>query len=282
MHIRFLGTASGYPATDRFGETVVVTIEDEQEGSGYYLLDVGDGASSLLQRYGYDHTAIRAIVISHMHADHHGGFAQVVKTCMHRKRTDDLVVLAPQEGIAALQTYLEASYLTEALLGYSIQWIPLPDVVQTAVVVPGQVTIRAHANDHLAYARQRMSEWGIDNHGYSFESYSVAVGWNDLRIVYSGNLNGPRGADELIPILEPAHALVCELAHVDPTELGRMLAGRRVDKVLLAHFHPKWADTSDAELMTMIEAGAADKGELGEIVFATDGSAFDIAQTKVG
>lgn len=275
LNLCFLGTASGIPEDNRFGQTLVATVDQGHAGVGHYLLDVGDGASSLLIRAGYDHRDIRAIMISHMHGDHHAGFIHVIKTSMHLERREELLVFAPEEGIAPLQAYLRASYLQDEMLGFPIRWVSLADVAKSPFELPGGCVFHAYSNSHLDSARIRFGELGVTDHGRSFESYSMALEDSALRVVYSGNLLGPRGADELEPFLEPCDVLVCELSHVEPGELGRVLRGRDIRKIVLAHFHPTWHDVSEAEILQRIQQGAGGPDHLGEIIFTQDGDCID-------
>src|SRR5579863_3360619 len=160
MEICLLGTASGLLAPDRFGQTIVLTVTNPGSDADrvHYILDCGDGASSLLTRHGFDHRRVRGIFVSHMHADHHGGFAQVVKTCMHVQKEDALIVLAPEEGIGPLRAYLDASYLFAAWLGFPVEWISLAERVGQATALPGDLSLRVYPNAHLAWFRQRAEE----------------------------------------------------------------------------------------------------------------------------
>ncbi len=193
MKATLLGTASGLPASDRFGQTIVLTPEDEADS--FFILDSGDGASSLLMRHGFDHRNLRGIFISHMHADHHGGFAQVVKTCMHLNKADDLVVLAPEEGIAPLRAYLDASYLFPQLLGFPIRWVSLAECVGQRIALPGGIALEVYPNAHLAWFRERVGQMDAPPRPCTFESYSAVFAQNGHRVIYSGNLHGPKGSD---------------------------------------------------------------------------------------
>ncbi len=274
MEICFLGTAPGIPLPDRFGQTLVVTTpgEDPAQQPGHILLDTGDGASSLLIRNGIDHRAIRAIVITHMHADHHGGLAQVLKSSMHLERRDELIIYAPAEGIPALRAYLDASYLYPDWLGYPIRWESLPHLAAgDGVTLPGGVRVRAWHNEHLATARARFERLGIDDHGRTFESYSLALEHAGVRLVYSGNLLGATGADEMAEYVEPADLLICELAHVGPFELGRFLAGKQIDQTVLVHIGPRWQHAGDEEIIALVRSGAGETGLPGDVRLARDG-----------
>lgn len=282
MEICTLGTASGLPTAERGGQTIVLTLEGERAAAGgpesaskppqHFILDTGDGASSLLARHGYDHRHIAGIFISHMHADHHGGFAQVLKTCMHLNKQDELVVLAPAEGIEPLKAYLSASYLFDRFLGFPVRWISLADCIGHEVELPGRLTLRAHPNEHLAWFRRQVSQWSEPPpRPCTFESYSAVLAHTGTRVVYSGNLNGPAGADELAPFVEPCDLLIMELAHVDPVKLGGFLAGREIGHTVVTHFHPKWDGCADEEIMALIQRGAEPSGIRGRVTLPRDG-----------
>lgn len=272
VDVRFLGTASGLPAVDRFGQTIVLS-----QGERHYILDAGDGASSLLTRYGYDHRTLTGVFVSHMHADHHGGLTQIVKTAMHIGRTADLYILAPAEGIAPLQAYFEASYLLPEWLGYPIHWIPLTECVGGACALPGGFALEAYPNQHLANARERIAAMATPpTRAYSFESYSAVCSWHGVRIVYSGNLNGPGGSDEMASYVEPCDLLIAELAHVDPGELGRFLAGRRVAHTVVTHYEPDWDQLPEGDVFDRIVQGASAGGIAGRLTLARDGDVFHV------
>jgi ribonuclease BN (tRNA processing enzyme) len=273
VDICFLGTAPGLPLPDRFGQTIVVTTNGGESGApAHYVLDTGDGASSLLIRNGFDHLAIQGIVITHMHADHHAGLVQVLKTSMHLRRQDELVILAPEEGIPALRAYLDASYLYPDWLGYPIRWESLADLAAgDGIALLGSLVMRAFHNDHLDTARRRFAALGIDDHRRTFESYSLTLEHDGVRVVYSGNLLGAAGAHEMAAYAEPADLLICELAHVEPDELGRFLAHRRIGQTVLAHISPKWQGVPDAEIVALVHAATPENAIPGTVTIARDG-----------
>jgi ribonuclease BN (tRNA processing enzyme) len=239
---------------------------------GHYLLDVGDGASSLLARHGFDHRAIQVIAISHMHADHHGGLVQVIKTSMHLKRDTELIILAPSEGIEAFQAYLRASYLYPDWLGYPIRWLSLAEIAAgDGIDLPGEVRLHAYHNEHLATARDRFALSGPPPQPHTFESYSLSLERRGTRIVYSGNLLGPGGADEMIAFVEPADLLICEFAHLDAARLGQFLAGKQIRQTALTHISPKWQGVPETEILDQVRSAAGPNAIHGELLLVRDG-----------
>jgi ribonuclease BN (tRNA processing enzyme) len=282
IEICTLGTASGLPAHHRFGQTIVLTRHDPETGDSHVILDAGDGASSLLTRHGYDHRRIHNIFISHMHGDHHAGLIQVIKTCMHLEKRDELVIFAPEEGIPAFKAYLDASYLLEEWLGFPIHWVPLTGLVERAIELPGGGMLRAYPNSHLSWVRQRITGVPrLQGRTYAPESYCAVYEHGECRIVYAGNLHGPKGSDEMASFVEPCDILIAELAHVDPVELGRFLAGRNIGNTVVVHFHPQWDHVSDADIRARILAGAAEHGIRGEVSIAHDGHRFRCQKANI-
>ena len=71
--IVILGSGAGFSTRERFCTSVAVLAEPH-----LYLLDCGEPAAALLRRAGIDIVALRALFVSHLHADHVGGLPQIV------------------------------------------------------------------------------------------------------------------------------------------------------------------------------------------------------------
>lgn len=276
LTFRFLGTASGLPEIDRFGQTTVLTSERSGAAPEHFLLDAGDGAASLLRRHNYDFLAIKGIAISHMHGDHHGGLVQVVKTMMHMNREEDLTIFAPTEGIEGLSQYLTLSYLFDEMLGYRINWIPLSPDNSNPVPILENMQLAAHPNDHLRWTRERLHGRTDLPRPFTYESYSFVLEHPEHRIIFSGNLDGPRGADEIAGIYDPCDLLIMELAHVHPTHLAELLAKHDVRAVALSHFHPKWNDVSPEEILGLMREGSASFVDRVPVFITRDGDVVEV------
>lgn len=231
MRIHFLGTASGLPTASRFSQTIVVSLED-----GLHILDAADGASSLICRHGLDHRAVRSIVISHMHGDHHSGLIQLIKTMMHHGRKDPLLIYLPEEGIAAYRQMLEACYLIDEWLGFPVQWRPIR--ADERLQLSPRLAIRAFPNDHLQPFKVRAQSVKRVPSSWRYESYSFVIYSETLTLAYSGNLR--KSLLEMKPYASNVDVLICELAHLDPTETRAALLALRPRLAIFAHFHPRW------------------------------------------
>jgi ribonuclease BN (tRNA processing enzyme) len=69
MRLVVVGCAGSYPSPESAASAYLVQAEDDDGRTWTVLLDLGNGALGPLQRY-LDPTALTAIAISHLHADH--------------------------------------------------------------------------------------------------------------------------------------------------------------------------------------------------------------------
>jgi len=233
MKIHFLGTASGLPTARRFSQTIALEIDGE-----LHILDVADGASSLFFRNGLDHGAVRSIVISHMHGDHHSGLIQFLKTAMHLGRKKPLLIYMPGEGIAPYRKILDACYLIPEWLGYEIEWRPI-QAGEKLFVAP-TLSIRPFANEHLQPFKAKAQAAKAAPSWWRYESYSFLLDCEKITLAYSGNLR--KSLFEMEPFATGVDALVCELAHLDPEECRKALIAMRPRLAFFTHFGPRWDD----------------------------------------
>lgn len=268
MRLYFLGTASGLPTPVRMGQTTVLEIDGD-----LHILDAGDGASSLLARSGLSHLAVRSVTISHMHGDHHCGLVQLIKTMMHLKKKDPLIVYLPEEGIPALQAILEASYIVPEWLGYPIHWIPI-DPHRPISLAPG-VEIRAVANEHLANTRVKAQELARIPSGWRYQSYSFLLGAKGLEFAYSGNLKS--SLKEMHPFAAGVDVLISELAHIAPEDAYEALEILRPRHAFFAHFHRVWDDKRNWEQGGLTRLAQGLDGV--SVWIASDGDVYDIDDT---
>jgi ribonuclease Z len=71
--VTFLGTSDGLPSAERKHASILVDL-----GVRVYLFDCGEPVSRTLKRSGVSYDAIDRLFISHLHADHCGGFLMLM------------------------------------------------------------------------------------------------------------------------------------------------------------------------------------------------------------
>ncbi len=101
LRVTFLGTSSSRPTVRRNVAALAV-----QRGSDLFLFDCGEGTQRQMMRFGVGFS-VRAIFITHLHADHYLGITGLLRTMSLQGREDDLVVWGPEGSEAVLRTTIE-------------------------------------------------------------------------------------------------------------------------------------------------------------------------------
>ncbi len=212
ISLHFLGTASGIPTFYRFNSATLLCCDQDK-----YLIDCGEPVSSLLLRTGFDWKEIKAVFISHMHADHFSGIFQLLQSLQIAGRTEKLSIMMPENAINTFKSFLELILLHGDMLPYQLEIIP----VQSGYIFKDDnFQVTACPTNHLKpYNRPAYS--------YSFEG--------DIKIVYSGDI----GSINDLRWLQEADVLIMELAHVPLDDVLQFLKIKsKIGKIVLSHIHP--------------------------------------------
>jgi len=244
----FLGTGAGDGGTHRNKSAILL------EGHpGALLLDAGEPCAQSIQSLGLDREFIRAVFVSHTHADHVAGLPALIQDKQVGGRKIPLPLHLPSHLIEPLRTWLETLAMPGNELGFPLEIHDLE--VGRDVSISG-VTVSPFPTTHDC------------ENGRS--SFGFVVGRGDRRLVYSSDLGA---AEDLLPVLqEPLVYLICELSHITPGDLQRVLAGARMDALLLTHVGAQYLE-SLPEIMRELDAALPG---VGNVFTPMDGESFPL------
>lgn len=206
-----LGTMGGpVPSADRSQPANALVHQGK-----VYLVDSGDGTVQQLARAGILLPRVRAVFISHLHADHTGGLSAVLALRNQTNQRDPITVYGPP-GTRELVAGMVASMQPAARVGYGIPgqpWAPPADMVLVIELGDGErltvdgMTVTAAQNSHYDFAPGSAED-------RNYKSLSFRFDLPGRSIVYTGD-TGPSAAVETLA--KGADLLVSEMIDMGGT-----------------------------------------------------------------
>ena len=239
MLITTLGTGHGLHTLSRYSSSTLI----ETDGVGY-LVDCGEPASATLRRSGKDFASLRALFVTHLHADHVGGLAQFTFMLRHPQTTQPLAYCLPAEGVEVIRRYLEALYMPPDREPWDLE---LRGVQPGLCYEDDWLRATAVPNGHMGAIADKGYEPDLPNQR---QSYGYIFELEGKRIAFSGDL--PRdleGLEELTA--QPLDLLAMEMTHIRPEEALPFIADKPIEKLLLIHIHDPWHGAGEDVLRDM-------------------------------
>ena len=257
--LTFLGTGCGLPMADRYHSSLLLEADGRR-----WLLDAGEPCSHRLKAMGVPFSSLDAVFISHGHSDHLSGLPMVIQGAWLEGRTRPLPVYLPAELIAPLRGWLEAVYLPDKLIGFTVEffaWEELPG--QAVNLDQGRLRVSVHPTSHLDGLRKLIDPAARDR----FLAYSLAFDWpaGGKRFVYSADLGAPQDLEAILQA--PCGLLVCEMSHFTPEELYAFLRDKLVGRLCLTHLTAEYG----AQPARLCALGAEMLPAMGEVRAMRDG-----------
>ena len=244
MRLVFLGTSHGSHTYSRYNSSTLLEVNDS-----HYLIDCGEPATGTLVRSQIGLERLRALFVTHLHADHVGGLAQLTNMLVKRSDPPQLVQYClPEEGAANLEQYLRTLYLN--LDGGRIQ-VHLHPVRPGPVYEDEQITVAARYSAHLTGSFDHPKLGPQPCSGQSFSYLMAAEG---KRLAFSGDLSGALRSHALDHLREePLDLLVMEMTHIKPEDILPVVGRMQVRQVALYHIHDPWHGEGEATLRQYCE-----------------------------
>ena len=272
MKIFFLGTGGTYPSRHRNVSSIAIQL-----GPDVVMLDCGEGTQRQLMHSPVSFMRIRAIFITHLHADHFLGLAGLVQSMSLNGRTEPLKVLGP----------VDTSSTVEAMLG--LGHFRSQFAVETTDMAPGDevdfggFSVRcaeaAHTVPSLAFSieeHERPGRFDLEKakslgvppgpmYRRLQEGKTVKIGEETVRpddvmggprrgrkVVYSGDT---RPCDSVADLASDADVLIhdstlgsdgrgqaAEFGHSTAAEAAEVARRAGVTQLFLVHISPRYED----------------------------------------
>ncbi len=241
MLITTLGTSHGNHTMTRNNSSTLI-----QTDGASYLIDCGEPVAGTLERSGKWTPTIRALFVTHMHADHVGGMAELTNMYFKRGETDDrdLTICLPSEGVDPIRTYLTSIYQAPELRPGRLT---LEGVDPGPVYEDEHISARAFFTGHIASQGETYQAADHPNQGQSF-SYLFEI--EEKRVAFTGDL--PPDFDYLGELLaEPVDLLAMEMTHIKAEKVLSFIADKPIGKLMLMHIHDPWHGAGENTLRDM-------------------------------
>ncbi len=274
--LSLLVLGSGGPgATGRAASGYLVLLD----GRPRILVDAGPGIFVRAGEAGVDLSQVDTVLLSHLHVDHAGELAGLIKARLVAERRDLTFTIFGPPGSAGGHGDARFPSTTEfmaLLFGARGAFSYLGDFA-------GHLTLHAHDVVRGAEARVLLQDQGLTilaSTGHHGDAPSVIyrVDYRGRSITFSGDIDAAghaaltrlaRNTDALVfdAVVQdpPGSPPVLYTLHTPPRDIGRIAADAGARKLLLSHLNPAMDEAKDAVLQSIRDRYT------GPIEFARDG-----------
>ncbi|EEF59901.1 MBL fold metallo-hydrolase [Pedosphaera parvula] len=221
LSVKCFGVGDGWPCADRNHSSFLYRF-----GKTSFLIDCGEPLDRSYKASGLSYDAFDRIFLSHLHADHIGGFFMLMQGLWLESRKKELLVHMPREGLKPLRQMLNAACIFDELLEFRLRFEALR---AGTAVLSKDVRVTPFRSTHLDRLRKTFQK----KYPQKFEAFCFLIEAGKMRIGHSADIGSP---EDLAPLLsKPLDLLVCELAHFRPEELFDYLQQHEIKRIAFIH-----------------------------------------------
>ena len=245
-----LGTAASVPDADHDTVGQVLCGPDWA-----VLVDCGGSPLHKLARVGVELESVRAVILTHRHADHIYGLPLLVQGLWLGGRIDPLPIYGPKEALDTSHSLLELFSLAERPDMFSLEWhsVPLREARQVIEIEGVQIT--ATPVDHRE----------VQALAFRFENRRTR-----RSIVYSGDTEP---CPTVVRLAAGADLLLHEASgefpgHSSPSQAAKVASKAGVERLALTHY-----PVLEVDLEAWRQSAA---GFPGPVILARDGDRYPL------
>ena len=233
MTITTMGTSHGDHTDSRFNSSTLFEV-----GEHAYLVDAGAPVEALLIRSGKKFKNLKAVFVTHMHNDHVGGLAGLVKAFIKYPQEGQHahLYLPEQAGVEGLSQWLKAQHLPCPSDLYSLH-----TVTEGPVFSDDSISVRAVRTQHFKDAPE------------CFPSFAYVIEAQGKRIVHTGDLAADFSDFPGIVRDEPCDLCICESTHFDMKKALDVLRTCPIEKLIFSHVADHWHGDGEKKLMELLK-----------------------------
>lgn len=219
MILTALGTGAGMVDPERHFPAFHVRSRESN-----FLIDAGEGVTRQLMRYRLDPKTLKAVFISHSHADHLGGLPMLLQ-CMHLdRRTGELIVYVPSGIYRHMALFLGLFQIYPEKWSFPVRFEPLK---HGALIEYPDFRLRALVNGHLDSVSESARRLGLESDAYSFHFHEQP----DYSVLYTSDIPSFGHLEQTGDI----YLLLAETTHVTIDEINRFAALKGIGRTAGVH-----------------------------------------------
>jgi len=260
VKLTFLGTSAAWPSAKHNNVCFVA-----HNGDDAVLFECGPSILHQLAVAGVEPTAIRSVIVSHIHADHSLGIPSFLVANLIARRQRPVTICLPESAIQPMRTIcLTVHPFMGGFIDATVEWQPLSQAEEGILQLPGGV----HATTALA------------EHGIPTVSTHAFFEQDNAELAFSGDTaycervaRNASGTSLLIHESNWSVALKTQtgLGHSTAQDAGRVAALAQAKRLALVH-----TDRTIVDYPKQLAAEAGAEFTSGEVLVPADFTTIDV------